>query len=115
MLKRIILLLTAFPLALVLIALSIANRHSVRLILDPFNPQAPVIYTEQPLYFYIFGALLVGVVAGGTAVWLSQGHWRHTARNRTQEAHRWHAEADRLTRERDAEVGRSKQLAIAGE
>lgn len=114
MLKRIVLLLLAFPVALLLVTLAIANRHSVRMVLDPFRPEAPVVSMDLPFFYYLFGALLIGVIAGGSAVWLSQGHWRHTARNRTQEARRWHAEADRLTRERDAEVGRSKSLAIAG-
>ena len=114
MLKRIILLLVSFPVALLLITLAIANRHEVRMVLDPFRPEAPVISLSLPFFYYLFGALLIGVIAGGTAVWLNQGHWRHTARHRTQEARRWHAEADRLTRERDADVDRSKQLAIAG-
>ena len=114
MLKRIALLLFAFPVALLLVTLAIANRHSVRMVLDPFRPEAPVVAMDLPFFYYLFGALLLGVIAGGSAVWLSQGHWRHTARHRTQEARRWHAEADRLSRERDADVGRSKSLAIAG-
>lgn len=114
MFKRITLLLISFPVALLLITLAIANRHSVRMVLDPFRPEAPVISMDLPFFYYLFGALLLGVVAGGTAVWMNQSHWRSTARHRTQEARRWHAEADRLTRERDADVDRSKQLAIAG-
>ncbi len=113
MLKRITLLLISFPVALLLITLAIANRHSVRMVLDPFNPEAPVISISLPFFYYLFGALLIGVVAGGAAVWLNQSRWRQSARHRTQEARRWHAEADRLTRERDAGVDRSKQLAIA--
>jgi len=113
-LKRITLLLISFPVALLLITLAIANRHTVRMVLDPFRPEAPVISIDLPFFYYLFGALLIGVVAGGSAVWLSQSHWRQTARNRTQEARRWHAEADRLTRERDADLNRAKQLAIAG-
>ncbi len=114
MLKRITLILISFPVALLLITLAIANRHNVRMVLDPFRPEAPVISMELPFFYYLFGVLLLGVIAGGTAVWLNQSHWRQTARHRTQEARRWHAEADRLTRERDDEVSRSKQLAIAG-
>ncbi|MGD9802576.1 MAG: hypothetical protein AB7E80_11335 [Hyphomicrobiaceae bacterium] len=114
MLKRIVLLLVAPPIAAFLITLAVANRHSARLVLDPFRPEAPVLSIDLPFYAYIFGALLIGVVAGGASVWLSQGHWRHAARSRTQEARRWHAEADRLARERDADVGRAKQLALSG-
>jgi hypothetical protein len=110
-LKRIVWLLIGFPVGVVLIALAVANRHEARLILDPFRPEAPALSIEMPFYAYILGALLVGVVAGGTAAWLGQGRWRRTARTRTQEAMRWQAEADRLARERDGDVGRGRQIA----
>lgn len=112
MLRRILWLLTAFPAAALLITLAVANRHSVRLVLDPFRPETPVLSIVLPFYAYLFGALLIGVVLGGTATWLSQGRWRRTARQRTGDAKRWQMEADRLMRERDAEVsGRPKTLA----
>jgi uncharacterized integral membrane protein len=112
MLKRILWLLTAFPAAALLITLAVSNRHSVRLVLDPFRPDEPVLSIVLPFYAYLFGALLIGVLLGGAATWISQGRWRRTARLRTGEAKRWQAEADRLMRERDAEVsGRAKALA----
>ena len=112
MLKRILWLLTAFPAAALLITLAVANRHSVRLVLDPFRPDAPVLSIVLPFYGFLFGTLLIGVLLGGTATWLSQGRWRRTARLRGGEAKRWQTEADRLMRERDAEVsGRAKALA----
>jgi hypothetical protein len=112
-LRRIALLLIAFPVAVLLVTLAVANRHAVRLVLDPFRPEAPVLSLMLPFYVYIFVALVLGVLAGGAAVWLGQGRWRRSARVRAQEASRWHAEADRLARERDAEVTRVKQLAAA--
>lgn len=120
MLRRIALLLVAFPAAALLIALAIANRHAVRLVLDPFRPETPAISVMLPFYGYVFGALILGVLLGGTAVWMGQGRWRRTARNRAQEAMRWQAEADRLTRERDATVAtergapRGRLLALGG-
>ncbi len=112
MLKRIIWLLIAFPAAALLITLAIANRHSVRLVLDPFRPETPVLSVVLPFYGFLFGALLIGVVLGGAATWLSQSRWRRTARVTSGEAKRWRSEADRLTRERDAEVAsRAKALA----
>jgi uncharacterized integral membrane protein len=111
-LKRIIWLLVAFPAAVFLITLAVANRHSVRLVLDPFRPETPVLSLVMPFYAYLFGALLIGVILGGLATWLSQRRWRRTARTRTTEARRWQAEADRLTRERDAEVA-SRGRALA--
>lgn len=117
--KRIVSLLVAFPVAVLLIALAVANRHSVKLVLDPFRPETPVISVNLPFYAYLFGALLLGVLAGGAAAWIGQSRWRRTARHRTQEAMRWRAEADRLARERDANVatagaGGARHLAIAG-
>lgn len=111
MLKRIVWLLIGFPVAVALIALAVANRHEAKLVLDPFRPEAPAISLVLPFYAYLLGALLVGVVAGGAAAWLGQSRWRRTARSRTQEAMRWQAEADRLARERDADVGRARQIA----
>lgn len=112
MLKRILWLLIAFPAAALLITLAVANRHSVRLVLDPFRPETPVLSVVMPFYGYLFGALLIGVLLGGTATWLSQGRWRRVARVRSGEAKRWQAEADRLMRERDAQVSaRNKALA----
>ena len=112
MLKRIVWLLIGFPVAVALIALAVANRHEAKLVLDPFRPEAPAISLVLPFYAYLLGALLIGVVAGGTAAWLGQSRWRRTARSRTQEAMRWQAEADRLARERDADVGRARQIAV---
>jgi hypothetical protein len=103
-LKRIIWLVLAFPAAVLLIALAVSNRHVVRLVLDPFRPEAPVLSLVLPFYAYLFGTLLLGVVLGGLATWISQGRWRRTARLSSADARRWHAEADRLTRERDQEV-----------
>lgn len=102
----------AFPMAMALIALAVANRHAVRLVLDPFRPESPAISLVLPFYAYLFAALAIGIIVGGLAVWLSQGHWwRHTARLRTLEARRWQSEADRLIRDRDAEAaGRGHQL-----
>lgn len=109
-LKRVLLWLLSIPAAIFLVTLAVANRHVVTLILDPFNPQEPAISLPLPFYLYLFGALITGVILGGVATWMTQGKWRQTARKRTQEAMRWQAEADRLTRERDAQVSSAKRL-----
>ncbi|MCH9809415.1 MAG: LapA family protein [Alphaproteobacteria bacterium] len=104
MLKRIITVLVAFPVAILLVTLAVINRHEVRMVLDPFKPKAPSVAVDLPFYFYLFGAMLLGVLIGGVAVWMGQGRWRKTARVRAQEVRRWQAEANRLTKERDAQV-----------
>lgn len=114
MLRRIVWFFVAFPVAILLITLAVANRHSVRLVLDPFRPADPVISLALPFYAYLFGALLIGVVIGGAATWMTQARWRRNARQRSADAHRWQAEADRLSRERDRNVEAARQLAPAG-
>jgi hypothetical protein len=114
-LRRIVWLLVAIPAGLLLVTLALANRHDVRLALDPFHPEAPVVSLVLPFYAYLFAAILVGVVLGGMAMWLSQGRWRKSARVQGRAAARWHAEADRLTRERDALTAAGpKRLAASG-
>lgn len=105
MLKRIAWILIAFPSAVILVTLAIANRHNVQLVLDPFRPETPSLSLMLPFYAYLFAALVAGVILGGFATWITQRHWRRSARVRAHEVKRWHAEADRLARERDANVG----------
>lgn len=113
--RRIFWLLIAIPVAVVLVTLAVANRHEVRLVLDPFRPDTPVVSLLLPFYAYLFVAMLIGVIVGGVAMWASQGRWRKSARLKAKEAARWHAEADRLTRERDAQAaGGARQLAAPG-
>ena len=113
MLRRAIWLLVALPAAIVLITLAVINRQAVRLILDPFRPDDPVISLVAPLYAYVLGALIVGVILGGSAAWVAQRRWRGMARRRAAEAVRWQAEADRLTRDRDRSPPAEPALAPA--
>jgi uncharacterized integral membrane protein len=103
-LRRFVRLLIAFPAAILLITLAVSNRHTVRLVLDPFRPDRPALALELPLYVYLFAMLVIGVLLGGASAWFGQGHWRRTARSRAQDAMRWRAEADRLARERDESI-----------
>lgn len=114
MLKRALWFLIAIPVAILLVTVAVANRDPVRLVLDPFRPEAPVLSLSLPFYVYLLVALTLGVVLGGVATWMTQGRWRRTARLRTQDAMRWQAEADRLTRERDTNVEKQKRLALTG-
>ena len=115
MLRRILSLLIAFPLGAALVAIAVSNRQPVQLILDPFRPETPALSVTLPFYAYLLGALTVGVILGGMATWMGQSRWRRTARTQGQRAVRWQAEADRLARERDTDVGSAKKnLAIAG-
>lgn len=120
--KKVLYLLLGLPGALVLLTLAVANRHPVRLVLDPFHPDTPTFSLTLPFYVFLLGGLIAGVALGGIATWLNQGRWRHAANVRTREARRWQSEAERLTRERDDGLNRAKtagsdggrHLAIAG-
>lgn len=101
---RLIKLLAMTVTAIVFVAIAVSNRQNATLILDPFRPENPVLQITAPFFVYLFGALLLGMVLGGIASWLSQGKWRKTARQRTREAYQWKQEADRLTQERDGAV-----------
>src|SRR5262245_9701923 len=105
-------LLVVLPVVIVLVALGVANDHDVRLGLDPFRPADPVLSLVLPFYAWLLAALIIGVVVGGTATWLTQAGWRRSARSRDTEARRWQAEADRLRRERELEA--SRQVVPAG-
>lgn len=112
MLRRFVWFFLALPAAALLVTLALANRHGVRLVLDPFRPSDPAVSLVLPFYAYLFAALVAGVVIGGIATWMTQSRWRRSARQRAAEADRWHAEADRLNRQRTAET--SRELATAG-
>ncbi len=114
MLRRLVFFVVAVPVAILLVTLAVANRHGVRLVLDPFRPEQPVLSLVLPFYVYLLGVLLIGIVIGGVAMWVTQARWRRTARRRTAESLRWRAEADRLARERQAETAAAgRQLAAA--
>lgn len=104
MLRRMLGLIASFVAATVLVALAVANRHSVPLVLDPFRPETPAVQVVLPFYAHIIGTLIVGVLLGGFATWFSQRHWRHSSRKGMDDAKRWRTEAERLTRERDANI-----------
>lgn len=86
--KRIIAIIVLVPLAVVLIALSVANRASVQFTVDPFNPGNPALTYNAPLFLWLFGALVLGVVIGSLVTWFAQGKHRRRERMYKQEAAR---------------------------
>jgi uncharacterized integral membrane protein len=112
MLLKTLRLLSAVVFGAVLIAISVANRKPVPLVLDPFKPDAPAVQLDLPLYVYLIGALTAGVMLGGLATWVTQGRWRRQSRHNTTEALRWRNEADRLARERDSLIAGSGRLLL---
>ncbi|RBO97567.1 lipopolysaccharide assembly protein LapA domain-containing protein [Pseudochrobactrum asaccharolyticum] len=98
MTNRLLTLLIALPVAVILIVLSVANRGAVSVTLDPFNPGNPALTYTAPLFLWVLGALLAGIIIGGLLIWSTQGRHRKLARKRK-------AEADALlTRAKQAEA-----------
>lgn len=86
MTSRFLTLIIALPLAVILIVLSVANRGAVSVTLDPFNPGNPALTYTAPLFLWVLGALLFGIIIGGLLIWLTQGRHRKLARARKAEA-----------------------------
>lgn len=78
--KKILAIIVLVPIAIIAIALSVANRHAVALSLDPFNSTDPAVVISMPLFVLVFGAIAVGVLLGGVGTWLGQGRWRRQTR-----------------------------------
>lgn len=85
MANRIILVLVLVPLAVIIIALAVANRAAVPFTIDPFNPGNPALTIEWPLFVYLFAAVGFGMIVGSLATWLRQGRYRRDARERKKE------------------------------
>lgn len=76
------------PLMILGVVAALANRAPVRLSLDPFSAENPAIVFDVPLWFVIFGCVLLGVVLGGLGVWFGQSRFRREARHQRRRAAR---------------------------
>jgi uncharacterized integral membrane protein len=80
MLRKIITAIIAVPLAAIIVAFAVANRHLVTVSFDPFSSAAPAYAATLPLFAIIFAVLILGVLVGGVAAWIKQSKWRRAAR-----------------------------------
>jgi uncharacterized integral membrane protein len=78
--------LVLIPLGLIFIVFAVANRHLVTVSFDPFNSSDPGFALSLPLFVVIIVVAIVGVVAGGSATWFRQRHWRRAARQHEADA-----------------------------
>ena len=86
MLNRFLIVLVLVPLAIILIALAVANRGAVPFTLDPFNPGNPALTVDLPLFALLFIALAIGLIVGSVTTWAKQQRYRKLAREREREA-----------------------------
>src|ERR1700694_3724449 len=80
------------PLGLILIVFAVANRHLVTVSFDPFNSVDPSLAVTLPLFVVIIAVAIAGVVAGGSATWFRQRHWRRAARQHEADARQMRAQ-----------------------
>ncbi|GJD30968.1 hypothetical protein PMNALOAF_2220 [Methylobacterium adhaesivum] len=88
--------LVLLPIAVIVVALAVANREAVRLSFDPFSPDMPVLSVTLPLYALLFIAVGLGVLLGGCGAWLGQSGTRRTSAERRREIRRLEGETARL-------------------
>ena len=74
------------PLGLLFVVFAVANRHLVTVSFDPFNSTDPSMSVRLPLFVLIIAVAIAGVVAGGSATWFRQRHWRRAARQHEADA-----------------------------
>lgn len=74
------------PIALVAIVFAVANREIVTISFDPFNVENPAFALSAPLFLTIILMVMLGVLMGGIATWLSQGSARSGLRHAKAEA-----------------------------
>ena len=92
------------PMALVLIAFAVANRHIVEVSFDPLSQQAPWASLAVPLWTVLFFGIFCGLVVGWIGAWLKQGKWRRAARAARGELASARSEAARMRREQTGSV-----------
>jgi uncharacterized integral membrane protein len=85
MINRFLLIVVVVPIAIVLIALAVANRGLIAFTLDPFNPGNPALTLQAPLFVILFATLAIGMVIGSVATWFRQGRYRKAARQWNRE------------------------------
>lgn len=95
MFRKIVTLVVLVPLGIFLIVLSVANRQSVTLALNPFRPEDQVLSLTAPFFVFLFLSLILGLLIGSSATWLAQGKHRKRARTESKSAVKWQAEADK--------------------
>src|ERR1700761_3423549 len=84
------------PLGLIFVVFAVANRHWVTVSFDPFNSTDPSVAVTLPLFVVIIVVAILGVVAGGTATWFRQRHWRRAARQYEADARQAQAQLAEL-------------------
>lgn len=109
--KTFLRLLVVVPLGLLAVAFALANRQHVEVSFDPFATDVPAFALSGPLFLVIIAVVVIGVIIGSVATWLSQGHHRRVARAARREADDLRADIARLRADLDAQRRESGEVA----
>ena len=83
--------------AIVLLGFAFANRDFVTISFDPFASSDNAAFSiPAPLFVVVIVAAMLGVIAGASATWLSQGRHRRASRQSRMEADKLRAQAQAL-------------------
>lgn len=104
MFRKIVTVVIVLPLAAIIIAFAVANRQPVTVSFDPLSSTDPAYAATLPLFIMIFVLVILGVIVGGVASWLRQGHWRRAVRKAETENRVLHQELAALRRRIAAEA-----------
>jgi uncharacterized integral membrane protein len=99
MLRKIVTAVVLIPLMVIMVGFAVANRQAVTLSFDPFSSTSPAYALTLPLFIVVFALLIIGVIAGGTAVWFGQRRIRRARRRLDAEVTALHGEIDGLRRD----------------
>jgi uncharacterized integral membrane protein len=84
------------PVVVIGLVFAVANRHAVSVSFDPFAGDMEGGQITAPLFIILVGALMCGILIGGTVTWFAQGRHRRALREARSEAARWRSQAESL-------------------
>ena len=87
--------LIVLPIAIVVIAFIVANRHIVVVGFDPIDTANPAFALEMPMFLLALICVFSGVIIGSVATWFGAADIRREARTKRIEAAKWQREAER--------------------
>jgi hypothetical protein len=92
--RKLIAFVILFPLAVAIVMFAVANRGTITVSLDPFDPAQPALALQLPMFVLNFIVVGLGVLIGGIATWSRQHRWRVRARRAEAEARELRARID---------------------
>jgi uncharacterized integral membrane protein len=96
LLRRLLAWLVLLPVSVAVVAWAVINRAPVTVAWNPLEAGVPGHGAQMPLFVFAFLVFVLGVLAGGFAVWNTQRRWRRSARERRAEAQHLRGEVAQL-------------------